>query len=352
MKFSMASSLQLSRLQSTLRIVLFVAILVSIGSYWILINLFLGAFLSKIFGFFVEPLELFKTIINYFIRRVLKFLENWARNLLIKWVTFLSSLRLFIDSFGHFIKKFKIYIYKFELVKILSSLFLDTLIQLYSFYDELYLMPNIVKFLIKWQEFLFIVMESCLSIGLLLCFSILSPISILLGFLLGLYFYNFYALIKYFYMYLCLTYIYVRLSVRIPRLYDYIRIKRILGKKMKPLALVGIYLVLSFQAIHLTQSQKMDHNYEIVDKSSELFLEAQSTSKWNNFPLQTIEQTFSPASKVTFEEPEVVKKLPLPPISSPSFEITVDSFLNNPEKARFEVFLFYHTIQDQIKISR
>lgn len=200
-----------------------------------------------------------RTIRNYLVRHVLKFLENWARNLLIKWVTFLSSLRLFIDSFGHFIKKFKIYIYKFELVKILSSLFLDSLIQFYSFYDELYLMPNIVRFLIKWKEFLFLVIESSLSIGLLLCFTIISPISIIVGFLLGLYFYNFYALLKYFlkyfrklrkylYMYLCLTYIYVRLCVRIPRLYDYIRIKRILGKKMKPLALVlvGLYLLLSF----------------------------------------------------------------------------------------------------------
>ena len=130
-----------------------------------------------------------KFVISY----ILKFFKNWIKRIGEKFILVVAAINKVIKALKIFRNKFKSifkFKYNFRLLKILLAIFWEAFQIVISLINEVFFAHNIIKFLIKWKEFILCLMsESVLIIRVMYILDIilLGLFGIVLGFLLGVY---------------------------------------------------------------------------------------------------------------------------------------------------------------------
>jgi hypothetical protein len=182
-------------------------ILFSIACYWFYLSICFGYFLSKIFYNFFDEInkpDLSKSIQfrkkfnlenikKFVISYILKFFENWTKRIGKKSLLVLAAIDEVIKALKISRNKFKSifkFKYNFRQLKKLLPIFWEAFQIVVSLINEVFLVHSIIKFLIKWKQFiLFLMSESVLitRVIYILYIILLSLFGMLLGFLLGVY---------------------------------------------------------------------------------------------------------------------------------------------------------------------
>jgi len=181
--------------------------LFSIVSYWFYFNMCFGYFLSKIFYNFFDSINKtsfsksiqfrkkfnLENIKKFVISYILKFFENWIKRIGEKYLLVLAAIDEVIKALKISRNKFKSifkFKYNFRLLKKLLLIFWEAFQIVVSLINEVFSVHSIIKFLIKWKQFiLFLMSESVLitRVIYILYIILLGLFGILLGFLLGVY---------------------------------------------------------------------------------------------------------------------------------------------------------------------
>jgi hypothetical protein len=289
-------------------------ILILIVSLWFYISVCLGYYLSTVFYNFFDKIS--KTNLSEMIKfrkkfnlknikifigsYVFNFLKNWAKRIEKKLFLTLAAIYETIKSLKIFRKKFKSVLkfkYNFRLIKNLLPVFWQCLQIFYSFVNEMLLINNIINFIIKFKQFLLLIIyEYPFIIKLIhvLYFFLLGIFGILLGFLLGVY-------------------------KRDEEIYIF-----------SLLLLLEIFYNSELEDI-LFQSDKVHYFCKLYSKT---------------VPEQA---SVNPLRLLILKKPNKNFQIPLPILSDPFLYIDVDFIWEESKNYKFELFKFYQNVNKKMK---
>ena len=286
-------------------------IIFSIACYWFYLSICFGYFLSKIFYNFFDEInkpDLSKSIQfrkkfnlenikKFVISYILKFFENWIKRIGEKYLLVLAAIDEVIKALKIFRNKFKSifkFKYNFRLLKKLLPIFWEAFQIVVSLINEVFFVHSIIKFLIKWKQFiLFLMSESVLitRVIYILYIILLGLFGILLGFLLGVY-----------------------------RRKD------------------DIYVFILLLLLKMLYNNGFDYD----------LLKPNKVHQFSKFSLKTIKQINPRPSRLILKEPDQIP-LPFLIIEDPFVFIETEVLWDEPINYEFELFRFYRNVNQKVE---
>jgi len=288
--------------------------------YWFYFNICFGYSLSKIFYDFFDEInktDLSKSIQfrkkfnlenikKFVISYILKFFENWIKRIGHKFLLLIDAINKLIKALKIFRKKFKSILkfkYNFRLLKILLLIFWEIFVIFCSFVNEIFFLTNIINWLIKWGNFIQLLMTESILITRIvygLYFILLGIFGILVGFLLGIY-----------------------------RREDEI---------------YGFLLLLLLQILYNNGFDEV--LLEILSRRS---LEPGNIEEFSKFSLKSIEQINPRPLKITLKEPDKIPEIPFPILGDPFGKIEIDFISDESKNYEFKLFKLYRKVNQKVK---